>query len=58
MFGMNGFHVSASGAIQGHHDPLVLLTINFLTPPSFPLPPPPLKIFNQNLVLTFTNHDY
>ena len=23
MFGMNGFHVSASGAIQGHHDPLV-----------------------------------
>ena len=25
MFGMNGFHVSASGAIQGHHGPLVLL---------------------------------
>ena len=23
MFGMNGFHISASGAIQGHHDPLV-----------------------------------
>ena len=23
MFGMNGFHVSASGAIQGHHCPLV-----------------------------------
>ena len=23
MFGMNGFHVSASGAIQGHHGPLV-----------------------------------
>ena len=22
MFGMNGFHVSASGAIQGHHVPL------------------------------------
>ena len=22
MFGMNGFHVSASGAIQGHHSPL------------------------------------
>ena len=21
MFGMNGFHVSASGAIQGHHGP-------------------------------------
>ena len=26
MFGMNGFHVSASGAIQGHHGPLVLWT--------------------------------
>ena len=24
MFGMNGFHVSASGAIQGHHGPFVL----------------------------------
>ena len=23
MFGMNGLHVSASGAIQGHHGPLV-----------------------------------
>ena len=23
MFGMNGFHVLASGAIQGHHGPLV-----------------------------------
>ena len=23
MFGMNGFHVSASGAMQGHHGPLV-----------------------------------
>ena len=27
MFGMNGFHVSASGAIQGHHGPLVSLDI-------------------------------
>ena len=26
MFGMNGFHVSASGAIQGHHGPLVWST--------------------------------
>ena len=25
MFGMNGFHVSASGAIQGHHGPLVFM---------------------------------
>ena len=23
MFGMNGFHLTASGAIQGHHGPLV-----------------------------------
>ena len=23
MFGMNGFHASASGAIHGHHGPLV-----------------------------------
>ena len=23
MFGMKGFHISASGAIQGHHGPLV-----------------------------------
>ena len=27
MFGMNGFHVSASGAIQGHHGPLVFLCV-------------------------------
>ena len=27
MFGMNGFHVSASGAIQGHHGPLVYLYV-------------------------------
>ena len=26
MFGMNGFHVSASGAIQGHHGPLVFVS--------------------------------
>ena len=25
MFGMNGFHVSASGAIQGHHGPFVFI---------------------------------
>ena len=25
MFGMNGFHVSASGAIQGRHGPLVIV---------------------------------
>ena len=27
MFGMNGFHVSASGAIQGHHGPLVVVVV-------------------------------
>ena len=27
MFGMNGFHVSASGAIQGHHGPLVFFSL-------------------------------
>ena len=27
MFGMNGFHISASGAIQGHHGPLVVIVI-------------------------------
>ena len=33
MFGMNGFHVSASGAIQGHHGPLVfiLMEMSILT---------------------------
>ena len=27
MFGMNGFHVSASGAIHGHHGPLVFFKV-------------------------------
>ena len=31
MFGMNGFHVSASGAIQGHHGPLVLVVYTTTT---------------------------
>ena len=31
MFGMNGFHVSASGAIQGHHGPLVQVTLSHTT---------------------------
>ena len=30
MFGMNGFHVSASGAIQGHHGPLVFELLSFV----------------------------
>ena len=29
MFGMNGFHVSASGAIQGHHGPLVFMCLQY-----------------------------
>ena len=29
MFGMNGFHVSASGAIQGHHGPLVFTCLQY-----------------------------
>ena len=29
IFGMNGFHVSASGAIQGHHCPLVFTSLQF-----------------------------
>ena len=28
MFDMKGFHLSASGAIQGHHGPLVLLPVS------------------------------
>ena len=28
MFGMNGFHISASVAIQGHHGPLVMCLQN------------------------------
>ena len=32
MFGMNGFHVSASGAIQGHHGPLVSISHNLFYP--------------------------
>ena len=37
MFGMNGFHVSASGAIQGHHGPLVSSFCSVITAkkPSF-----------------------
>ena len=29
MFGMKGLHVSASGAIQGHHGPLVLISYTY-----------------------------
>ena len=30
MFGMKGFHVSASGAIQGHHGLLVFILAEFI----------------------------
>ena len=33
MFGMNGFHVSASGAIQGHHGPLVSFVLAITSKP-------------------------
>ena len=36
MFGINGFHVSASGAIQGHDGPLVV-TFNLLSANAFNL---------------------
>ena len=39
MFGMNGFHVSASGAIQGHHGPLVLFIYHRYQLPIWALPP-------------------
>ena len=29
LFGMNEFHVSASGAIQGHHGPLVFSFLKY-----------------------------
>ena len=29
MFGMNGFHISASGVILGHHGPLVFNDIDY-----------------------------
>ena len=35
MFGMNGFHVSASGAIQGHHGPLVVLVRGLIPIPKY-----------------------
>ena len=41
MFGMNGFHVSASGAIQGHHGSLVCTTHSD----------------KSNIVLCTTNYD-
>ena len=36
MFGMNGFHVSASGAIQGHHGPLVHTMFSVLLKTNLP----------------------
>ena len=40
MFGMNGFHLSASGAIQGHQGPLVLY----------------LEAFKSDTTLSHLNH--
>ena len=49
MFGMNGFHVSASGAIQGHHGPLVSFRTMFFTNLEGVLP------FSSNLKLSCSN---
>ena len=46
MFGMNGFHVSASGAIQGHHGPLVWKVNHFPNKPWF------LRAYNTSLLKT------
>ena len=35
MFGMNGFNVSASGAIQGHHGPLVFFKLHLSSAKAF-----------------------
>ena len=50
MFDMKGFHISASGAIQGHHTPLIT---DYLTcwqawrqAAQLAAPPPPLSIAN------------
>ena len=45
MFGINGFHVSASGAIQGHDGPLVFLGL--------------LKVINvKELTSSFESHAF
>ena len=49
MSGMKGFHVSASGAIQGHHGPLVPFPIVFSTLFEDFLP------FSSNLKLSSAN---
>ena len=55
MFGMKGFHVLASGAIQGHHDPLVFVAFReeftrisiFLNSASSPHTPLPCLLTNN-----------
>ena len=44
MFGMRGFYVSASGAIQGHHGPLVQYFCENFIPRS---EGSPLKVCNR-----------
>ena len=61
MFGMNGFHVSASGAIQGHHGLLVfyfitdrnhhLAILNLLSANAFNLVKPKSFLFGKLLRL-------
>ena len=47
MFGTNGFHVSASGAIQDRHGPVVLLWYKIKSLKAFELSP-----FNTTLTKT------
>ena len=47
MFGMYGFHVSASGAIQGHHGPLVMTILSLVVELSY------LELVNFTELLLF-----
>ena len=51
MFGMNGFHLSASGAIQGHRGPLVQLFCKLFIPR---FEGPPLSL-DQTIMYVLTN---
>ena len=53
MFGMNGFHVSASGAIQGHHGPLVYKIYSCLYTESSPHSPEQCFFTDQTFMATF-----
>ena len=52
MFGMNGFHISASGAIQGHHGPLVLVTFILLSTNVLNLDQSQNLLFSNGLIVS------